>query len=113
MDYGRLKADVDVLEKAENPAMQQVDPTTGLAVKERMLVQRTWKELMQLGRSNVGIELFHQYFTKYPQYVQHFKAFREVPSEKLKAHPRLKAHATTVVNAMDVIIDSLDDTGKS
>lgn len=110
MDYALLKKDIDVLTNAQNPDMLAVDSTTGLTAKERLMVQRTWMELMKLGRSAVGVALFMEYFTKYPQYVKHFKAFRDIDLDVLRTHPRLKAHGTTVVNALDVVIDSLEDT---
>ncbi|GAV06342.1 hypothetical protein RvY_16351-2 [Ramazzottius varieornatus] len=97
MDQVTLKADLDALTTAQNVSMEEINPVTGLTTRERLLVQRSWQELLKLGRSTVGIEIFDRYFTMFPQYIQAFKKFRDIPVEKLKSHPRLKAHGTTVL----------------
>lgn len=51
----------------------------------------------------------YRFFTDYPIYQKSFKSFANVPFEELEGHKRFQAHAFTVMNAVDGMVQSLDD----
>ena len=58
MDLGRLKADLDCIACQDGPELDEVSPLSGLTTRDRLLLERSWREVMQLGPVKVGIELF-------------------------------------------------------
>ncbi|XP_055328693.1 globin-like [Paramacrobiotus metropolitanus] len=97
------------LERSTDPALDVKSNITELTKRETLAVQQTWEEVLKLGTPTVGVALFDLFFSRNPNYVQFFKALRDVPAGQLKTHPRLKAHGTTVVQTLSGIIQTLDD----
>lgn len=52
---------------------------------------------------------FYRLFETHPEYQRLFKAFADVPFEKLATNGRLLGHATSVMYALNSIIDNLED----
>ena len=55
------------------------------------------------------MNIFHSFFNQYPEYQQKFPGFAHVPLDQLAENRRLKAHAITVMNAINGLVDNLDD----
>jgi hemoglobin-like flavoprotein len=92
-----------------DPSLDVVDPTTTLTKRQVAIIQKTWEEVLKLGPSTVGIALYDLYFTRNPTYQNFFRAFRGVPLDQLKTHPRLKAHGTIAIQNLTGAIQTLDD----
>ncbi|OQV22893.1 hypothetical protein BV898_03324 [Hypsibius exemplaris] len=105
-----LHKTVTDLEMDKDPSMDVADKTTGLAKRERLVVQETWKEAGKLGWGTVGLALFNLYFDRHPEYILMFRAFKDISREDLRTHARLKAHGLNVVNALTGVIENLEDT---
>lgn len=53
--------------------------------------------------------MYYSFFGGYPEYQKKFRGFADVPLEKLAENKRLQAHAFTVLNAINGLVDNLDD----
>jgi len=84
------------------------DPSTGLTQRDKDIVTKTWKLFRADLKAN-GIKLFMKLFQEYPEYQHLFKAFADIPMDKLATNGRLIAHVTSVMYAMSSLIDNLDD----
>jgi len=49
------------------------------------------------------------FFTQYPEYQSLFRGFADVPLDRLSDNKRFQAHAFTVLNAINGLVDNLDD----
>lgn len=47
----------------------------------------------------------------FPEYQRLFKAFADVPADKLVKNGKLLGHATSVMYAINSIVDNLEDPG--
>ncbi|CAG7726245.1 unnamed protein product [Allacma fusca] len=56
-----------------------------------------------------GSKFFIHFFKQYPHYQLQFKAFAKVPLEELPENRRFKAHALTLMSALNGFIENLDD----
>lgn len=48
-------------------------------------------------------------FEQHPEYQKLFKAFADVPKDKLPTNGKLLGHATSVMYALNSIVDNLED----
>lgn len=84
------------------------DPVTGLTIKEQKMVQNSWA-LVQKDPVKNGVELFMLFFKNHPEYQELFP-FRDVPFDELKEHKLVQIHATSVMYALNAIVNSLDNS---
>jgi len=56
-----------------------------------------------------GVKFLLHFFTGFPEYQKLFRGFADVPLEKLGENKRFQAHAFTVLNAINGLVDNLDD----
>jgi len=70
------------------------------------LVTASW-DLVRKDLKGNGIKFFVAFFTAYPEYQQLFKQLKDVPLDELAQAPKLKAHASVVMNNINALIDNL------
>lgn len=58
MDIERLKVDLDGIKSQPGPELDEVSPLSGLTIRQRLLIERSWQEVLLIGPVKVGIELF-------------------------------------------------------
>ncbi|ODN02116.1 Globin [Orchesella cincta] len=79
-----------------------------LSSTEEKVIQDTWALISpDLKKSGVGV--FLRFFTDYPNYQKSFRSFANVPFDDLPQNKRFQAHAYTVMNAIDGMVNNLDD----
>ncbi|CAL8101769.1 unnamed protein product [Orchesella dallaii] len=75
---------------------------------EEKTVQDTWALISPDLKKN-GVGVFLRFFTDYPIYQKSFRSFANVPFDDLPQNKRFQAHAFTVMNAIDGMVNNLDD----
>lgn len=50
-----------------------------------------------------------RFFKKHPEYQREFGAFKDMPVEELPKNKRFQAHCASVVNALNNVVDSIND----
>lgn len=71
-------------------------------------MQDTWAMVYKDKIQN-GTDLFIMLFTAFPEYKDHFKQFVDLSVEELKTHKKMKAHALTVMHALQSWVENLTD----
>nr|CBN88274.1 hemoglobin [Carcinus maenas] len=90
------------------PEADVPDKTTGLTLRHRTAIYRTW-DLVRPNPKLHGINLFLTMFQEEPVLQTRFKGFAGKSIEELKNSKRLAAHGTTVVMAITAMVDNLED----
>ncbi|CAG7834222.1 unnamed protein product [Allacma fusca] len=91
------------------PAMASVSlENLVLTEEETEALHETWQLVAKDLKGN-GVKFFLHFFQTFPEYQRKFKGFADVPLVQLAENKRLKAHAFTVLNAINGLIDNLDD----
>jgi hemoglobin-like flavoprotein len=80
----------------------------GLTAEEETAIRDTWSLVSKDLKGN-GVHFFIYFFKGYPEYQKLFRGFADVPLDQLAENKRLKAHAFTVMNAINGLVDNLDD----
>ncbi|XP_064107359.1 globin-like [Macrobrachium nipponense] len=96
-EYGELGADADM-----------PNETTGLTLRHRTAMIRTW-DLVRPDMQTHGINFFIKLFREEPVIQSRFKGFQNKTEEQLRTNRRLAAHASTVLHAITLLVDNLDD----
>ncbi|ROT84928.1 hemoglobin [Penaeus vannamei] len=90
------------------PEGDVADPTTGLTLRHRTAMVRTW-DMVRPDMKVHGINFFLTLFRAEPELQTRFKGFADKTEEELKTNKRLAAHASTVMLAITGLVDNLDD----
>ncbi|XP_042887295.1 globin-like [Penaeus japonicus] len=90
------------------PEGDVADPTTGLTLRHRTAMVRTW-DMVRPDMKVHGINFFLELFRTEPELQTRFKGFANKTEEELKTNKRLAAHASTVMLAITGLVDNLDD----
>ncbi|XP_045602393.1 globin D, coelomic [Procambarus clarkii] len=90
------------------PGADVADPTTGLTLRHRTAMIRTW-DLVRPDMKVHGVNFFLRLFQDEPIIQTRFKGFAGVPEAELRKSKRLVAHGTTVMMAITSMVDNLDD----
>ncbi|XP_048741756.1 globin-like [Ostrea edulis] len=86
------------------------DPDTGLTEEEVIAVENSWSMLYRKERrKESGVKLFVRLFTLYPSAIEMFPQFRGSSLEEVGKHPKLPAHAMSVMYALASYVDNLED----
>ncbi|KAJ8036838.1 Globin C, coelomic [Holothuria leucospilota] len=85
-----------------------VDETNGLSVEEKNLIRSSWEQIMK-NKRKVGVDVFVRLFTNYPKSKELFEQLRDIPTEDLRNHKKMKAHALRVMASLNSVVESLDD----
>ncbi|KAK9882202.1 hypothetical protein WA026_019714 [Henosepilachna vigintioctopunctata] len=85
----------------------QIDPVTGLSIREKKLIRSTKEPLMK-NVCETGAAILHEFFVRHPSY-QDFFPFKGVPLSGIKTNKKFLAHCNSVMYAISSWIDSLDD----
>jgi len=94
-------------EAASSP-LDQVDPATGLSQREKQDIRHVWS-LVSQDLESAGMGFFLAYFKAHPEYQSKFKAFAKVPMDELKDNRSFQMHAMNVMNAITLIVDTLEN----
>ncbi|KAF2355683.1 Globin [Trinorchestia longiramus] len=93
---------------ALGPGADTPDKITGLTPREARAVAVSW-DLVKPNMADHGVNFFLKFFEAYPDAQRKFRGFQDVPLESLRKDKRLRAHASTVMHAINSVVDSLDD----
>lgn len=88
--------------------MSKIDPNTGLSLRQRNAIEDTWR-IVQRKKQRHAVDFFIEFFKTFPEYQKEFKSFADVPIDDLFSNKKLKAHALSVMNAISMFVDNLDD----
>ncbi|XP_065579018.1 globin-like isoform X1 [Artemia franciscana] len=88
--------------------MEEPCHVTGLTLTEKSAIKKSWEIVME-NKAQHGVALFKAFFMAHPEYQQYFKAFNKVSLEDLEKSPFLKAHATSVMSAINEVVCNLDE----
>ncbi|XP_057369766.1 neuroglobin-like [Daphnia carinata] len=88
-----------------------IDPVTGLSRREKDYVQHSWN-LVRQDLKAAGLGFFHAFFHAHPEYKEKFKKFTDIPADKLIENRAFQVHAMSVMNAVTMVVDTLDDVPK-
>ncbi|CAG7830087.1 unnamed protein product [Allacma fusca] len=79
-----------------------------LTAEENQALLDTWG-IIAKDLKGYGSKYFIYFFKQYPHYQLQFKSFAKVPLEELTENRRFKAHAFTLMSALNGFIENLDD----
>lgn len=87
------------------------DPVTGLTEEEVIAVEDSWSMLYRREhRKENGVKLFMNLYSLHPATIEKFPLFKGKTLEEISKHPKLPAHAMSVMYALASYIDNLHDT---
>ncbi|XP_027196289.2 uncharacterized protein LOC113790785 [Dermatophagoides pteronyssinus] len=102
-------------EQESSDSLQINDNEIELSEKEIQLVRDTWTVLRNdlAGFKFLGAELLVRFFTKYPDYQQKFKSFKDIPinfqqNHSIRIDKKLMAHGTYVMYTIGMLVDNLE-----
>ncbi|KAK7070956.1 oxygen carrier activity protein [Halocaridina rubra] len=84
------------------------DATTGLTLRHRTAMIRTW-DLVRPDMKTHGVNFFLEMFRRQPVLQTRFKGFAGKSEDELKNSRRLAAHGSTVMLAINNLVENLDD----
>nr|XP_053653311.1 globin-like isoform X1 [Cherax quadricarinatus]XP_053653313.1 globin-like isoform X1 [Cherax quadricarinatus]XP_053653314.1 globin-like isoform X1 [Cherax quadricarinatus] len=90
------------------PEADVADATTGLTLRHRTAIVRTW-DLVRPDLKEHGVNFFLRLFQDAPLIQTRFKGFVGLTEDELRTNKRLVAHGTTVLMAITSMVDNIDD----
>ncbi|CAG7655217.1 unnamed protein product, partial [Allacma fusca] len=100
--------DVNCIHLKEIPGLKMSDADLILTAEENKALLDTWG-IIAKDLKGYGSKFFIHFFKQYPHYQLQFKSFAKVPLEELAENRRFKAHALTLMSALNGFIENLDD----
>ncbi|XP_034046906.1 cytoglobin-1-like [Thalassophryne amazonica] len=88
--------------------LERASPLTD---KEKTAVQEIWAKVF-INSDDVGVAILVRFFTKYPKSKQYFNQFKDSEVEELKHSAQFRKHAGRVMNALNTMVESLDNSEK-
>ncbi|XP_028267133.1 cytoglobin-1-like [Parambassis ranga] len=83
-----------------------------LTDKERVMIQDSWAKVYQ-NCDDVGVAILVRLFVNFPTSKQYFSQFKHIEDpEELEQSSQLRNHARRVMNAINTLVESLDNTEK-
>uniref|UniRef100_A0A3P9IN63 superoxide dismutase n=2 Tax=Oryzias latipes TaxID=8090 RepID=A0A3P9IN63_ORYLA len=97
----RKQGEVDHLERSR--------PLTD---KERVMIQDSWAKVYQ-NCDDAGVAILVRLFVNFPSSKQYFSQFKHIEdAEELEKSSQLRKHARRVMNAINTLVESLDNSDK-
>ncbi|XP_018008187.1 cytoglobin-2 [Hyalella azteca] len=93
---------------ALGPNPDKPNDITGLTPREARAVVVTW-DIVKPNMAHHGVQFFLRLFERHPNIQKKFSGFDGKPLAVLQEDKRLRAHATTVMNAINSVVESLGD----
>ncbi|KAK6177778.1 hypothetical protein SNE40_015812 [Patella caerulea] len=90
------------------PEMDVPDKVTGLSKREQLAITSSW-DLIKVNAKENGVELFIRLFKAYPKSQDFFEHFKGKDPESLRKKTMLRVHGTTVMHALNSMVESIDD----
>ncbi|CAL4161331.1 unnamed protein product, partial [Meganyctiphanes norvegica] len=90
------------------PEADVPDHTTGLTPRDKASIVATW-DLVRPNLKQHGINFFMKLFEEQPDLQQRFPSLRDKMLSELRTNKRMAEHATTVMTAIQALVDNLDD----
>ncbi|XP_018528346.1 cytoglobin-1 [Lates calcarifer] len=89
--------------------LEQPSPLTD---KERVIIQDSWAQVYQ-NCDDVGVAILVRLFVNFPSSKQYFSQFKHIEEpEELERSTQLRKHARRVMNAINTLVESIDDSDK-
>ncbi|CAK6963305.1 cytoglobin-2 [Scomber scombrus] len=95
--------------KGEGDHLEQPSPLTD---KERVMIQDSWAKVYQKC-DDAGVAILVRLFVNFPSSKQYFSQFKHIEQpEELERSAQLRKHAHRVMNAINTLVESLDNSEK-
>ncbi|XP_070837529.1 cytoglobin-1-like [Chaetodon trifascialis] len=92
--------------------VDQLEQPSPLTDKERVMIQDSWAKVYQ-NCDDVGVAILVRLFVNFPSSKQYFSDFKHIEEpEELERSAQLRKHARRVMNAINTLAESLDDSNK-
>eukprot|EP00064_Thunnus_orientalis_P015846 superscaffoldBa00003021_g15906 len=83
-----------------------------LTDKEKVMIQDSWAKVYQ-NCDDVGVAILVRLFVNFPSSKQYFSQFKHIEEpEELERSAQLRKHAHRVMNAINTLVESLDNSDK-
>ncbi|XP_029945654.1 cytoglobin-1-like [Salarias fasciatus] len=84
-----------------------------LTDKERVMIQDSWGKVYQ-NCDDAGVAILVRLFVNFPSSKQYFSQFKHIEDqEELEKSPQLRKHARRVMNAINTVVESLENSEKT
>ncbi|XP_014777175.1 globin-like [Octopus bimaculoides] len=87
---------------------EDVDPATGLMVKEKAAIVQSWQYVLP-NQKVESVAFFEKLFTTYPEYIDYFPKFKGKQLAELKEMSSFVLHAKSVFTALTAVVNNLDN----
>lgn len=95
--------------EGEGDHLEQPSPLTD---KERVMIQDSWAKVYQ-NCDDAGVAILVRLFVNFPSSKQYFSQFKHIEEpEELERSGQLRSHAHRVMNALNTLVESLDNSDK-
>ncbi|XP_017283585.1 cytoglobin-1-like [Kryptolebias marmoratus] len=90
----------------------ELERPSPLTDEERVLVQDSWAQVFQ-NCEDVGVTILIKLFVNFPTAKQYFRQFKHIEDvRELEQSPQLRKHAQRVMNAINTLVENLDNSEK-
>ncbi|XP_053194787.1 cytoglobin-1-like [Scomber japonicus] len=95
--------------QGEGDLLEQPSPLTD---KERVMIQDSWAKVYQKC-DDTGVAILVRLFVNFPSSKQYFSQFKHIEQpEELERSAQLRKHARRIMNAINTLVESLDNSEK-
>ncbi|XP_069566138.1 cytoglobin-1-like [Brachyistius frenatus] len=92
--------------------VDNLEQPTPLTDKERVVIKDSWAKVFQKC-DDVGAAILVRLFVNFPSSKQYFSQFKDIEDpEEIEQSSQLKKHAHRVMNAINTLVESLDNSDK-
>ncbi|KAK5914291.1 hypothetical protein CgunFtcFv8_008745 [Champsocephalus gunnari] len=95
--------------EAEGDYLERPSPLTD---KEKVMIQDSWAKVYE-NCEDTGVAILIRLFVKFPSSRQYFSQFKHIEEpEELERSAQLRKHANRVMNGLNTLVESLDNSEK-
>ncbi|XP_071371520.1 cytoglobin-1-like [Centroberyx affinis] len=92
--------------------VDRLERPSPLTDREKVMIQDSWAKVYQ-NCDDVGVAILIRLFVNFPSSKQYFSQFQHVEEpEELERSAQLRKHAHRVMNAINTLVESLDNSDK-
>ncbi|KAK2833672.1 hypothetical protein Q5P01_017561 [Channa striata] len=108
-----FKKDTEKMERMPGEGeLDHLERPSPLTEKERMMIQDSWSKVYE-NCDDVGVAILVRLFVNFPSSKQFFSQFKHIEEpEELARSTQLRKHAHRVMNALNTLVESLDNAEK-
>ncbi|XP_026180815.1 cytoglobin-1-like [Mastacembelus armatus] len=100
------------MERMQGEGEVDLEQPSPLTDKEKMMIQDSWRKVFQ-NCDDVGVTILVRLFVNFPSSKQYFSQFKNIEEpEELERCAQLRKHAHRIMDAINTLVESLDDSEK-